>query len=735
MTKKRRILIWKEYRPGNHLDVQRRLDYSLLYDEVNEYCNGNPTNVGNKVWMQGLISEISSPENEICFLDENEEWESINSGYDLIVFSTANLFAIEHKDYIRELADTFSHSSIPVFVIAVGAQAKSYDDIEILCNEIGNEVRLFVDSIYSSGGELALRGWFTKEFLEKTCSNTAVVTGCPSMYQNGRDVRVTKKQISREEFAPIINGDTDQALTLLYKYKKSVYIDQDIWFFESYATDFWRESDDRKLFGKLVDRHGLLATKLFLDNRIKLFYDVPEWRSFIISSDFSCSYGTRIHGNIMTLLCGVPALIRAMDSRTREMAEFFGIPYCINGSTNDLWGLFEDLDYSFFNSSFKRKYDDFEKFLKKHNIVSEIGTSEMFWNRELPHSNAYIEERKKDLLDYSKRYRVNEYQALAKRKCYRLLSNSGFFSRNTRTNKKKVRVYNNAPMIEFYLVDAFEIYHFLELYRIFEERGILSAFVAESPEINTSGRWFDQEESIRILERLGVRYYTHCNPECEYAMSTQDAWCLSKYRNKKIHLQYGPSLPVYDYCESSRAIDGFDIKLVTGKLSYDIVRAKNKDIKMFIIGYPKFYSDNDQDYEDGNESLSRIIIEKNIENKQVLFYFPTWDEESSILRFADTIEGLRDRFFIVTKAHHCTFRLDREAERMNTLKEISDIILPGNYSFSKAARESELVMCDAKSGASVEVPYLNPNVRLVLLYSGIEEKDRYIDAFCEIWRF
>ena len=35
--------------------------------------------------------------------------------------------------------------------------------------------------------------------------------------------------------------------------------------------------------------------------------------------------------------------------------------------------------------------------------------------------------------------------------------------------------------IQFYLVDAFEIYHFLPLYYIFEENGIYSEFVAENP--------------------------------------------------------------------------------------------------------------------------------------------------------------------------------------------------------------------------------------------------------------
>ena len=53
--------------------------------------------------------------------------------------------------------------------------------------------------------------------------------------------------------------------------------------------------------------------------------------------------------------------------------------------------------------------------------------------------------------------------------------------------------------VEFYLIDAFEIFHFLPLYYLFERRGIQVKFVAEPPESNTSGKWFDYDRAIVIL--------------------------------------------------------------------------------------------------------------------------------------------------------------------------------------------------------------------------------------------
>ena len=52
---------------------------------------------------------------------------------------------------------------------------------------------------------------------------------------------------------------------------------------------------------------------------------------------------------------------------------------------------------------------------------------------------------------------------------------------------------------------------------------------------------------------------------------------------------------------------------------------------------------------------------------------------------------------------------------LKKLYDISDIVLEGNSSFANAAIQSDLAIIDAKSGASTEVPYLNPNVKILYL--------------------
>ena len=63
-------------------------------------------------------------------------------------------------------------------------KALSKEELPVLAEEIGDSARAFLKAVYRTGGELAVRGYATKEFLDKVMpGNSAVVTGCPSFYQ------------------------------------------------------------------------------------------------------------------------------------------------------------------------------------------------------------------------------------------------------------------------------------------------------------------------------------------------------------------------------------------------------------------------------------------------------------------------------------------------------------------------------------------------------------------------
>ena len=294
------------------------------------------------------------------------------------------------------------------------------------------------------------------------------------------------------------------------------------------------------------------------------------------------------------------------------------------------------------------------------------------------------------------------------------------FNRNAIYSERYI--YEHFPTVEFYLVDAFEIYHFLPLYKIFGENKIYAKFVAEPCEDNTSGEWFDYDNAIRILEANGVRYSIECNPDAGYAFTTQSSQILQKYRNKKVQVTYGFDFSLSSTAVTERTIKGFDYKCVHGQFLYDLLSTQFDVPKLIQIGYPKYMDIDDSKY---IEEMDVEIERLNVCHKPVLLYFPTWNTISSIQWYAEEINKLRESFFVVSKAHHCTYRHKTERKNLETLKRISDIVLTGNFKFESAAKLGTLALCDAVSGAASEVPFANEDIKLVLLYSPVEAKNNY----------
>lgn len=168
-----------------------------------------------------------------------------------------------------------------------------------------------------------------------------------------------------------------------------------------YNTEYFKNYKNKLLkINTLIsyDNDDFILAELISQNRIKLIADMWDWRNSIISEEFSISFGSRIHGNIMALLSGVPALIVPLDIRVREMAEFYEIPHISvekikDKDKIDLFELFEKLDYSQFNNSFKNKYDNFEKFLVKYGIIeNKMNSDNQFFKNENSNYKQYINE-------------------------------------------------------------------------------------------------------------------------------------------------------------------------------------------------------------------------------------------------------------------------------------------------------------------------------------------------------
>lgn len=288
--------------------------------------------------------------------------------------------------------------------------------------------------------------------------------------------------------------------------------------------------------------------------------------------------------------------------------------------------------------------------------------------------------------------------------------------------------------VEFYLIDAFEIAHFAPFYEFLRAHGVFATFVAEPVDINSSSTWFDYNIAVKELDKRGFEYHTSLNSNADIAFSTQVCRILAKYSKEtiKINLNYGVTLLKDNFYTSLDNIKGYDYKFVYGDFYKQICEQSMPNECVKIIGYPKYYDFSlKKNLQEKEQNISELKLST---NKKIICYLPTWDEYSSITTYAKQIAQLRDEYYIITKPHHCTWRLQEKSEELAKLKEISDIVLPPTYPMYKIASVADLVLVDAKSGATVELAYLNPTMGMIWIIVSATRDDFYpeIDSMAEV---
>lgn len=414
----KKILI---YYPPNKLGMSDfgTTNYETICERVKIELDGKFPNVGNKVWLQGITSVINN-NNCICdFRYEEIPEEIINSTYDCVLLPLANCFYAGWMKYMKIRTQHIRKIKIPVYVIACGVQADSYDDLNSLVETIKTPATEFINAVYATGGEFALRGYFTAEFFEKLGFHNVVVTGCPSLFQMGRELIISNEKVEREQFKATING-TFRLPIKKDDIDKSNFICQSTYGNLLYDSIYFKDKPFtlRRIL-RDIRRRDYEIIKAIADNRIHLFADTQQWMSYFIQNEIAFSFGSRIHGTVMPILSGVPSLLYSCDARTREMAEFFDIPYMLpkkEMKRYDMYELYCDTNYDKFNKNFAEKFDNYEKFLRKCGLVDTINSENVFMKRDvedvifpqvtnkqhLEELSKYIKKRKWifDVLDY-----------------------------------------------------------------------------------------------------------------------------------------------------------------------------------------------------------------------------------------------------------------------------------------------------------------------------------------------
>lgn len=134
-------------------------------------------------------------------------------------------------------------------------------------------------------------------------------------------------------------------------------------------------SDDLRRSAEAVKAHfGLSDYDIYENGNVKnmfnVFSDITEWENLIKTRDVS--FGFRIHGSVIAIKNGVPAICIVSDSRTYELCSFLKIPFIrvdeISSDKLNFQEIYEKADFSCLNRQYPRLLRNYIDFLNKNDI-------------------------------------------------------------------------------------------------------------------------------------------------------------------------------------------------------------------------------------------------------------------------------------------------------------------------------------------------------------------------------
>jgi predicted O-methyltransferase YrrM len=295
-----------------------------LFDEVG-------LNTGNLAFWLAFSRHIRADHVEYFSWDFDPD--RVRSEFDCLVFVAANQL-FEGWD-LGGLADRFDRCDLPMVVVGLGAQ--STEGVSKIDLRPGTRRLLRVFSERCK--QIGMRGEFSAQVAMDNGARNVVVTGCPSHFINteiallGRHVEHRLREFSRpNRLALCLDFHEDLAdvdrrcVAWMLRYGGAIFaqsplsaVSLGLGAGEELSPDEWTA-----YARVLLDAEDSEASRRLLLNHFVTFFDAEAWLCALRGSGLSL--GTRIHGNILALQSGVPALFIPHDSRSRELAMTIGAP-------------------------------------------------------------------------------------------------------------------------------------------------------------------------------------------------------------------------------------------------------------------------------------------------------------------------------------------------------------------------------------------------------------------------
>lgn len=356
----------------------RQGDVSIPTEALSKRVGGN---TGNLVYAHAISAHLAG---DPPVLDIGVAPNRMNGAGRVGVIQGANQLGAHFG--FDEWAHRFGQLTVELVVVGLGAQS----DVAMTVPEVPSSalewVRRIVERAPAEGPNLGVRGQFTKEVLRgHGLGDHAEIIGCPSLFINpdrslGRTIAARLRDPRR---VAVVGGheswrrlaDIEASLVRLVRETKGSYIGQH----GLNMMKLTRGEASELQEGELDALSRYLGPEMSFGELIRwartnchLFFDVSEWMRHCQQFDFVV--GTRIHGVVIALQAGVPALCIVHDSRTRELCETMLVPHVMADSIprgiarDELLSLYS-FDAEAFDANRRRLCGTYVRFLEANGLV------------------------------------------------------------------------------------------------------------------------------------------------------------------------------------------------------------------------------------------------------------------------------------------------------------------------------------------------------------------------------
>lgn len=254
--------------------------------------------------------------------------DAIRMDFDLVVLGMAS--AIRPQYDFTALAQIVEVLDTPFVVLGLGMQ----DPLPASTDALAPAAHQFLATANRKALIFGIRGTETQAWLQSVGLANSTVLGCPSMYLYPNNLLALQTPVVKPDSVAITAGHLDMRhrrshiLIALFDGMHSHYVMQDEIKLPAIvsasrkplyndATGEVNAAICRAVFGR---RHG--RTPPFAG--YWYFQTMDAWRVFCTRGDFFA--GDRVHGGIVAMQAGIPAVVLWNDLRARELTAFCGIP-------------------------------------------------------------------------------------------------------------------------------------------------------------------------------------------------------------------------------------------------------------------------------------------------------------------------------------------------------------------------------------------------------------------------